>query len=58
MDFHGEIAPNISLIRYENGDEIVVNYSDKAFQYKGIDVPSKSYKLFKKSFWDFLAFWK
>lgn len=58
MEYHGEISPKVSLIRYENGDEIVVNYSDEAFQYKGIDVPSKSYKFYKKSILESLTFWK
>ncbi len=54
MTYHGEPAPKVSLIRYSNGDEIVVNYSDEAYTHKNEVVHAKSYKLFKKSFWDVL----
>ena len=47
MEYHGEVAKDISLIRYSNGDEIVVNYSDSAYTHKGEVVPSKSYKYYK-----------
>ena len=47
MDFHGELAPDVFLTRYSNGDETVCNYSDKPFVYKSKSVEPLSYGLFK-----------
>ena len=49
MIHHAEIAKGVFLSRYEFGDEVVVNYTEKPFTYKGKTVPAKGYKLFKKS---------
>lgn len=48
MEYHGEVAKDISLIRYSNGDEIIVNYSSRPYTYKGKTIPSKAYKFYKK----------
>lgn len=45
--YHDEIAKNVFLSRWDNGDEIVCNYTDKPFTYKGEVVESVGYKLFK-----------
>jgi len=47
MTHHSEIAPDVFVTRFENGEEIVVNYSKEAFAYKGTAVPSRGYKLCK-----------
>ena len=48
MTHHSEIAKNVYLTRYEFGEEVVVNYNDKPFDYNGQTIPAKGYKLFKK----------
>ncbi len=48
MDFHGEIAKDVFVTKYSDGSEIVTNYSDKEYNYKGKGiVKSMDYKLFK-----------
>ncbi|MDD5502393.1 MAG: DUF5696 domain-containing protein [Candidatus Thermoplasmatota archaeon] len=48
MDFHGEIAKDVFLTKYSDGSEMVTNYSNKAFNYKGKGiVKPMDYKLFK-----------
>ena len=32
---HAELAPQVFVTRYENGDELVTNYSDSPFAYRG-----------------------
>ena len=49
MTHHSEIVPDVFVTRFENGEEIVVNYSKEAFAYKGTAVPSRGYKLFNKT---------
>ncbi|MBE6414014.1 MAG: hypothetical protein E7035_05650 [Verrucomicrobiaceae bacterium] len=49
MVHHSEISKNVFLTRYEFGDEVVVNYTDKPFTYKGQEVSAKGFKLFKKA---------
>ncbi len=49
MDFHGEIAPDVFVTRYSNGNEVISNYSDKDFSYNGEVVKAKDYRLFKTS---------
>ncbi len=47
MDFHDEIADNVFVSRYSDGSEIVSNYTDMPFKYKGQEVASKSYRLYR-----------
>ncbi len=47
MDDHRELSPDVFLTVYSDGSEIVTNYTDKAFQYKGATVNPMDYKLFK-----------
>ena len=49
MDYHGELAKDVFLTRYSDGSEIVCNYSDKKFPYKGLDISPMDYKLFKSA---------
>ena len=49
MVHHSELSKNVFLTRYEFGDEVVVNYTDKPFTYKGQEVSAKGFKLFKKA---------
>ena len=46
MTYHGELAPNVSIARYEGGDEIVVNYTDAPFAYRGETVAPRAYKFY------------
>ena len=47
MTRHSEIASDVFLTHFENGEEIVVNYSKEPFKYKGDEVAARGYKLFK-----------
>ncbi len=47
MDFHDEIAPNVFITKFSNGEYIITNYSDVAFKYKGNIIEAKNYKLLK-----------
>jgi len=47
MTHHGEVTPDVFVSHFENGEEIVVNYSKAEFVYKGGKVPSRGYRLFK-----------
>ena len=49
MDDHKQLADGVFLTVYGNGDEVVTNYSDLTFEYKGEPVFAKDYRLFKKS---------
>ena len=51
MNSHQEISKDVFLTKYSDGSEIVVNYSDNSFDYKGEVVTSKSYKLYRPSLW-------
>ncbi len=44
--YHDEIAKDVFVSRWDNGDEIVSNYTDKPFVYKGETVAPVDYKLF------------
>ena len=48
MEDHAEIAPGIFRARYSNGEEMVCNYADKPFTYRGHTIAAKGYELFKK----------
>jgi hypothetical protein len=43
MDFHDEIAKDVFLTRYGNGREIVTNYTDTDYLYRGRTVKAKDY---------------
>ena len=47
MDSHEEIAKDVFVTRWANGDEIVSNYTDKDFEYKGKTVKPMKYVLLK-----------
>ena len=38
---HEALAEDIYLIRYEGGAEVIVNYTDKDYQYSGRTVPGQ-----------------
>ena len=48
MEKHKFLAPDVTLTVFGNGDEIVCNYGEKPFQYKGKTVGKMSYALIKK----------
>ena len=48
MDDHRELAPDVFLTRYSNGEETVTNYGDKAFTYRNETVPPRAFKLFSR----------
>ena len=50
LDQHKEISDNIYLSKYSDGSEIVCNYTDKPFTYRGEAVNPVSYKLYTPSF--------
>lgn len=47
MEDHAEIAPDVFRVRYSNGQEVVCNYTDKPFSYKGRTVASLDFVLVK-----------
>ncbi len=44
---HVQLAPEVFVTRYENGAELVVNYSQKPFAYRGRLVKGVSHELFE-----------
>ncbi len=51
MDSHKEIAKDVFVTRWANGDEIVSNYTDKDFEYRGETVKPMSYVFIKGGCW-------
>lgn len=49
MESHDEVGPKVFVTRYSDGSETAVNYSDKAFEYKGRSVKAMSYELYRPS---------
>ena len=47
MQEHKKIAPDVSLTRYADGSEVVVNYAKTPFKYKGQTVAGEDIALFK-----------
>lgn len=45
MEDHAEIAPDVVRVRYSNGQEVVCNYTEKPFAYRGQTVPSLDFIL-------------
>lgn len=52
MDDHREIAKDVFLATYSNGERMVCNYRDTPFEYDGRTVKPKSYELYTPTFWD------
>lgn len=48
MIFHDEISSDVFVSRWDNGDEIITNYSNKTFSYKNLKVEPLEYRLYKK----------
>ena len=48
MDFHGEIAKNVFVSEFSNGECVVVNYSGSDYAYNGNIVKAGDYMLMKK----------
>ena len=51
MDSHEEIAKDVFVTRWANGDEIVSNYTDKDFEYKGKTVKPMKYVFIRGGCW-------
>lgn len=47
IDFHDEIAKDVFITKFSNGEFIITNYSGAAFSFGGETVPALDYKLFK-----------
>ncbi|MBE6413122.1 MAG: hypothetical protein E7035_01045 [Verrucomicrobiaceae bacterium] len=47
IDFHDEIAPDVFITKFSNGEYIITNYTDFDFTYDGNVISAKSYKLLK-----------
>lgn len=47
MEDHREIINGVFITAYSDGSEIIVNYSQNDFIYKGLSVPANNFKLFK-----------
>ena len=56
IESHEEFAPNVFVVKYANGAEIVCNYNSNAFIYKGYSAAPLGYVLIepKRGFWDWL----
>ena len=49
MEYHDELAPDVFITKYSDGSEMVSNYTDKPYKYKGKDVKPLDYVLYKPS---------
>ena len=49
MTHHEEVSPEVFLTRFDNGEEVIVNYSATPFKYKEAEVAPRDYKAFKTS---------
>lgn len=49
MESHDQLAPQVFVTRYSDKSEIVVNYADKEFPYKGRSVGPMAYELYRPS---------
>ena len=47
MDFHDEIAEDVFITKFSNGEFIITNYSDSDYDYNGTIIKAKDYKLMK-----------
>ena len=50
MESHDEIAKDVFVTKYSDGSEIVSNYSDKDFAYRGKTVQLRDFRLIKPAF--------
>ena len=48
LEDHAEIATDVFRSRYSNGEEVVCNYRDEPFGYRGRMVPPKNYERYVK----------
>ena len=46
---HMELAPGVTVTRYENGEEVVCNAFSSPFSYRGETTPPKAHRLFGPS---------
>ena len=44
---HKEVAKDVAVITYANGEKIVVNKTTSSYSYNGIEVPAKDFRLIK-----------
>ncbi len=49
IERHERLTRDVVLVGYSDGSEVVVNYGNEPFTYKGKNVPARDYKLFKVS---------
>jgi hypothetical protein len=47
IDTHEELAPDVFRTGYSNGESVLVNYSDKPFEYHGESIVPESWRLVK-----------
>ena len=47
MEDHAEIAPDVFRVRYSNGEEVVCNYADEPFAYRGQSVAPMAFHLYR-----------
>ena len=47
MEYHDELAPDVFITKYSDGSEMVSNYTDKPYKYKGQDDKPLDYVLYK-----------
>jgi hypothetical protein len=40
---HQKLAKGVYMTQYEDGTQVIVNYNDQAYSYKGKEVPAKNY---------------
>ena len=45
---HKEVAKDVFVISYANGEKIVVNKTDTTYIFAGVEVPAKDFRLIKK----------
>jgi hypothetical protein len=48
---HKKLADGVFLITYSDGSRILVNYTDKPFEYDGETTAAKDFRLYNPSFW-------
>ena len=46
LDDHAEIAPDVFRSRYSNGEEVICNYTDKLFEYRGQTIETMAYRIY------------
>ena len=45
---HKEVAKDVFVVTYANGERIVVNKTAATYTFAGVDVPAKDFRLIKK----------